>query len=85
MTVKIEVGEEKEEIVEIGDQDHMTDQAHMIDQVHMTGQRAEKHPIVEIEVGIEVVETKVEIRTQETRGTIQVLDIPQVCFVIIVK
>ena len=74
MTVKVEV-EEKEEVVEIGDQ------AHMIDQVHMTGQRVEKDPIV----GIEVVETKVEIKTQERRGTIQALDIPQVCFVIIAK
>ena len=72
MTVKVEVGEEK---VEIGDPDHM------IDQAHMTGQRAEKDPIVEIEV----VETEVEIKTQERRGTIQVLDIPQVCFVIIEK
>ena len=79
MIVEVEVGEEKEEIVEIGGPDHM------IDQVHMTGQRAEKDPIVEIEVGIEVVETKVEIKTQETRGTIQVLDIPQVYFVIIAK
>ena len=34
---------------------------------------------------IEVVETKVEIKIQETRGTIQVQDIPQVCFVTIVK
>ena len=84
MTVKVEVGEEKGEIVEIGDPDHMTDQAHMIDQVHMTGQRAEKDPMVGIEVEIEV-ETKVEIKTQERRGTIQVLDIPQVCFVIIAK
>ena len=58
MTVKVEVEEEKEEIVEIGDPDHMTDQAHMIDQVHMTGQRVEKNLIV----GIEVVETKVEIK-----------------------
>ena len=85
MTVEVEAGEEKEEIVGIGDPDHMIDPAHMIDQVHMTGQRAEKDPIVEIEVGIEVVETKVEIKIQETRGTIQVLDIPQVCFVIIAK
>ena len=52
---------------------------------HRTGQRAERDQIVEIEVGIEVVETKVEIKIQETRGTIQVLDIPQVCFVIIAK
>ena len=57
----------------------------MIDQVHMTGQRAEKDQTVETEVGIEVVETKVEIKIQETRGTIQVLDILQVCFVIIAK
>ena len=78
MTVKVEIGEEKEEIVGTGGP------AHMIDQVHMTGQRAEKDPIVEIEVGIEVVETKVEIKIQE-RGTIQVLDIPQVCFVIVAK
>ena len=85
MTAKVEVGEEKEEIVEIGDPDHMIDQAHMIDQVHMTGQRVGKDPIVETEVGIEVVETKVENKTQERRGTIQVLDIPQVCFVIIAK
>ena len=85
MTVKVEVEEEKEEIVEIGDPDHMIDQAHMIDPVHMTGQRVEKDPIVEIEVEIEVVETKVEIKTQERRGTIQALNIPQVCFVIIAK
>ena len=50
------------------------------------GRRRERRdPIVEIEVGIEVVETKVEIKIQETRGTIQALDIPQVCFVIIAK
>ena len=85
MRVKVEVEEEKEEILEIGDQDHMTDQAHMIDQVQMTGQRVEKDLIVEIEVEIEVVETKVEIKIQERRGTIQALDIPQVCFVIIAK
>ena len=82
MTVVIEV---EEEIVEIGGLDHM------IDQVHMIGQSVEKDQIVEIEVGIEVIEmievvkTKVEIKIQETRGTIQVQDIPQVCFVIIVK
>ena len=79
MIVEVEVGEEKEEIVEIGGS------AHMIDQVHKTGQRAERDQIVEIEVGIEVVEIKGEIKIQETRGTIQVLDIPQVCFVIIAK
>ena len=81
MIVEVEVGEEKEEIVEIGGPDHMIDPAHMIDQVHMTGQRAERDQTVEIKV----VETKVEIKIQETRGTIQVLDIPQVCFVIIAK
>ena len=81
MIVEVEVGEEKEAI---GGPDHMIDPAHMIDQVHMIGQRVERYQIVEIEV-TEVVETKVEIKIQETRGTIQVLDIPQVCFVIIVK
>ena len=85
MIVEVEVGEEKEEIVGIGGPDHMIDPAHMIDQVHMIGQRAERDQTVEIEVGIEVVETKVEIKIQETRRTIQVLDIPQVCFVIIAK
>ena len=85
MTVEVEVGKEIEEIVGIGGLDHMTDQVHMI------GQRVEKDQIVEIEVGIEViemieaVETKVEIKIQETRGTIQVQDIPQVCIVTIVK
>ena len=81
MTVKVEVEEEKGEIVEIGDPDYMIDQAHMIDQVHMTGQRVGKDLIIEIEV----VETKVEIKTQERIGTIQAQDIPQVCFVIIAK
>ena len=91
MKVVVEVEEEIEEIVGIGGLDHMKDQAHMIDQVHMISQREEKDQIVEIEVGIEVieiievVETKVEIKIQETRGTIQVQDIPQVCFVITVK
>ena len=91
MTVEVEVGEEIEEIVGIGDLDHMIDPAHMIDQVHMIGQRVERDQIVEIEVGIEViemigvVETEVEIRVQETRETIQVQDIPQVCIVTIVK
>ena len=85
MTVEVEVGEEIEEIVGIGDLDHMIDQVHMIDQ------RVEREQIVEIEVGIEVIEmigvvgTKVEIRVQETRETIQVQDIPQVCIVTIVK
>ena len=63
----------------------------MIDQVHMIDQRVERDKIVEIEVGIEVIEmmgvvgTKVEIRVQETRETIQVPDIPQVCIVTIAK
>ena len=63
----------------------------MIDPVHMIDQRVERDQIVEIEVGIEVIEmigvvgTKVEIRVQETRETIQVQDIPQVCIVTIVK
>ena len=91
MKVEVEVGEEIEEIVGIGGPDHMIDPAHMIDQVHMIGQRVKKDKTIEIEVGIEVigmievVETKVEIKIQGTRGTIQVQDIPQVCFVIIIK
>ena len=91
MKVEVEVEEEIEEIAGIGGLDHIIDPAHMIDQVHMIGQRVEKDQIVEIEVGIEVVEmievveTKVEIKIQETRGTIQAQDIPQVCFVIIVR
>ena len=92
MKVEVEVEEEIEEIVGIGGLDHMIDPAHMIDQVHMIGQRVEKDQTIEIEVVeievigmIEVVETKVEIKIQETRGTIQVQDIPQVCFVIFVK
>ena len=63
----------------------------MIDPVHMIDQRVDRDQIAEIEVGIEVIEmigvvgTKVEIRVQETRETIQVQDIPQVCIVTIVK
>ena len=91
MTAEVEVGEEIEEIVGIGDLDHMIDPVHIIDQVHMIDQRVERDQIVEIEVGIEViemigvVETEVEIRVQETRETIQVQDIPQVCIVTIAK
>ena len=91
MTVEVEVEEEIEEIVGIGDLDHMIDPVHMIDQVHMIDPRVERDQIVEIEVGIEVIEmigvvgTKVEIRVQEIRETIQVQDIPQVCIVTIVK
>ena len=59
MIVEVEVGEEKEEIEGL---DHMIDPAHMIDQVHMIGQRAERDQTVEIDVGIEVVEIKVEIK-----------------------
>ena len=57
----------------------------------MIDQRVERGQIVEIEVGIEVIEMigvvgiKVEIRVQEIRETIQVQDIPQVCIVTIVK
>ena len=64
-------------IVEIGDQD----QVHMTDQVHRIDQRVEKDLIVEIKI----MEAEVKTRTQERRGTIQALDIPQVCSVIIVK
>ena len=88
MIVGIGVEEEREEIVGIEGLGHMTDPAHMIDQVHMTDQRVEKGQIVEIEVGIgmiEVVGTKVDIRVQEIKETIQVQDIPQVCIVTIVK
>ena len=88
MTAEVGVEEEREEIVGIEGLDHMIDPAHMIDQVHMIDQRVERGPIVEIEVGIEmieVVEIKVEIRVQETKETIQVQDIPQVCIVTIVK
>ena len=59
----------------------MIDQVHVTDQVHMIGQRVEKDLVVEIEI----VEVEVKTRTQERRGTIQALDIPQVCFVTIVK
>ena len=47
----------------------------------MIGQRVEKDLVVEIET----VEVEVKIKTQERRGTIQPLDIPQVCSVMIVK
>ena len=85
MTIEVEVEVKIEEIVGIGDLDHMIDQVHMIDQ------RVERDQIAEIEAGIEVIEmtgvvgTKVEIKVQETRETIQVQGIPQVCIVIIVK
>ena len=64
---------------------------HTVSVVNLVGWVSEHFQIVEIEVGIEViemigvVETKVEIRVQETRETIQVQDIPQVCIVTIVK
>ena len=66
----------------------MIDPANMIDQVHMIDQRVERGQIVEIVVEIEMIEvagTKVEIRVQETRETIQAQDITQVCIVTIVK
>ena len=59
----------------------MIDQVHMTDQVHMISQRVEKDLVVEIEI----VEVEVKTRTQKRGGTIQALDIPQVCSVTIVK
>ena len=63
----------------------MIGQPHMTDQVHMTGHKVEKDPIVEIEVEIEVeigvVDPKVEIKVLEKGGTIQELDMVQVCIV----
>ena len=59
------VEEEREEIVGIEGLDHMIAPAHMIDQVHMIDQRVERGQIVEIKVGIEMIEVvgiKVEIR-----------------------
>ena len=88
MIVEVGVEEEREEIVGIEGLDHMIDPAHMIDQVHMIDQRVERGQIVEVEVGIEMIEVvgiKVEIRVQETKETIQAQDIPQVCNVTIVK
>ena len=54
---------------------------HMIDQAHMTDHKVEKDPIVEIEVEIEVVDPKVETKVLEKGGTIQELDMVQVCIV----
>ena len=88
MTIEVEVEEEREEIVGIEGLDHMIDPTHMIDQVHMIDQRVERGQIVEIGVEIEMIEvvgTKVEIRVQETKETIQAQDITQVCIVTIVK
>ena len=85
MTVEVGVEEEIEEIVGIEGLDHMIDPAHMIDQVHMIDQRVERGQIAEIEVGIEMIEVvgiKEEIRVQETKETIQAI---QVCIVTIVK
>ena len=59
----------------------MIGQPHMTDQPHMTGHKVEKDPIVEIEVEIGVVDPKVEIKVLEKGGTIQELDMVQVCFV----
>ena len=71
------------------DQDHMIGHPHMTDKAHMTGHKVEKDPIVEIEVEmeveieveIEVVDPKVEIKVLEKGGTIQELDMVQVCIV----
>ena len=54
---------------------------HMIDQAHMIDHKVEKDPIVEIEAEIEVVDPKVEIKVLEKEGTIQGLDMVQVCIV----
>ena len=54
---------------------------HMTDQAHMTDHKVEKDPIVEIEVEIGVVDPKVEIKVLEKGGTIQELDMVQVCIV----
>ena len=58
---------------------------HMIDQAHMIDHKVEKDPIVEIEVEIEaeieVVDPKVEIKVLEKEGTIQGLDMVQICIV----
>ena len=59
----------------------MIGQPHMTDQAHMTGHKVEKDPIEEIEVEIGVVDPKVEIKVLEKGGTIQELDMVQVCFV----
>ena len=52
---------------------------------HMTDHKVEKDPIVEIEVEVEVeigvVDPKVEIKVLEKEGTIQELDMVQVCIV----
>ena len=67
----------------------MIGQPHMTDQAHMTDHKVEKDPIVEIEVEIEaeieVVDPKVEIKVLEKEGTIQELDMVQVCIVNIVR
>ena len=71
----------------------MIGQPHMTDQAHMTDHKVEKDPIVEIEVEIEVdieaeievVDPKVEIKFLEKEGTIQELDMVQVCIVNIVR
>ena len=45
----------------------------------------EEAKVMEIEIEERTSRNKAEIKTQEKRGTIQALDIPQVCFVIIAK
>ena len=69
MIVEVEVEEEIEEIVGIGELDHMIDPAHMIDQVHMIDQRVEKDQIVEIEVGIEVIEMSGVVETSRNQSS----------------
>ena len=80
--VEVEVDEEKEETVEIEE-----DQGPMIDQVHMTGPAPVIDQKVEIDPTVEtgVVETEIEVKTQEIKGKIQLLGIPQTYSVIFVK
>ena len=59
----------------------MIDQVHMISPPLMIGQKVEIDPSVETEV----VETEMEIKTQEIKGKIQVQGIPQTCSVIFAK
>ena len=62
----------------------MLEQVHMIGPAPMIDQRVEIDPLVEIgKIG--KVEIKIEIKIQEIKGKIQILGIPQTCFVIFVK
>ena len=64
----------------------MIDQAHMIGPAPMIDQRVEIDPTVKREiVEIGKVEIKIEIKTIEIKGKLQVLGIPQICSVTFVK